>query len=326
MNFPVSISREPDFPYYIGKTTWPWQATPLPGFDVPAHSYLPRISIITPSFNQGIYIEETIRSVLMQDYPELEYLIIDGGSTDGTVEIIKKYEPWLTYWETVQDRGQSHAINKGIKKATGDWVAWLNADDIYLPDTLFKVVSTIAQSPKPISWIVGTTIFTDSDLREISQFQPYLYTEPSRDVNYVPMGWVDFVCTKRSGIALPQPSSFWRRNAVLQAGGIDESLRYAMDHELYGRLAYQGFRPTLIKQALACFRTHHEQKTADFPLAFWKEELDVVYNWTDRIDSVEKQILESYGKWLEKYINHYPCRSFFINLRAWLKHIFQSIY
>src|SRR5262249_19241824 len=93
----------------------------------------------TPSFNQGQFLEETIRSVLLQGYPNLEYLIIDGGSTDRSVEIIKKYEPWLAYWVSEPDRGQSHAINKGFKRATGEILAWLNSDDIYLPCTLIKV-------------------------------------------------------------------------------------------------------------------------------------------------------------------------------------------
>src|SRR5881392_2746444 len=113
-----------------GKTGWPWtaEAPSLPPL-LPNCISWPRISIVTPSFNQGQYIEETIRSVLLQGYPNLEYVIIDGGGTDNTGEIIKKYEPWITYWESEKDRGQSHALNKGFKKATGDILAWLCSDD-----------------------------------------------------------------------------------------------------------------------------------------------------------------------------------------------------
>jgi glycosyltransferase involved in cell wall biosynthesis len=323
MNSSKPISSDPRFPYYAERTAWPWMAMPPTQSSIADNEKLPKISVITPSYNQGIYIEETIRSVLLQDYPNLEYIIIDGGSTDETPDIIKKYEPWLAHWESVPDRGQSHAINKGIEKATGDWIAWLNTDDIYLKNALFKISSKIIQSPEPIFWIVGTTIFTDSGLYEIGQFKPSLYTAPSRDIKFHPMDWTDFVCTKRSGIALPQPSSFWRRSAVIQAGGIDESLRYAMDHELYGRLAYQGFRPSLTEQALACFRTHSEQKTTNFPIAFWKEELKIVYNWASRVNGIEKQKLESYGVWFDKYIRYYPYHSFFQSLRIRFKHTLQ---
>jgi len=324
MNSLSPLSKEPKFPYPVEKTAWPWSpaAHTKPLFT--ENSLLPKISIITPSFNQGNYIEETIRSVLLQDYPNLEYIIIDGGSIDNTLKIIKKYEPWITYWESVPDQGQSHAINKGIQKATGDWIAWLNSDDIYLENALITIASTIAQSPKPTSWIVGTTIFTDRNLHETSQFRPHLYTAPGRDVKYKQGGWIDFVCTKRSGIALPQPSSFWRRDAVIQAGGIDQTFRYVMDHELYGRLAYQGFKPLLIKHPLACFRAHQEQKTFDFPIAFWKEELNIVYSWMSQVNGDEMQKLEEYGTWLEQYIKSYPYRSFLYSLQSRLRRFLES--
>lgn len=309
------------------KNRWPWSPASFSAARTDrVVSNLPKISIITPSFNQGQFIEETIRSVLLQAYLNIEYIIIDGGSTDNTVEIIKKYEPWLAYWVSESDRGQSHAINKGIDKATGDWIAWLNADDIYLPDAFSKVAELILQSAKPVSWIVGTTIFTDLELREIGRFEPSLYTAPGRDMNYEPMGWIDFVCTKRAGIALPQPSSFWLRSAVLQAGGIDESLRYALDHELYGRLAYQGFHPFLFKEPLACFRTHPEQKTANFPIAFWKEELKIVYKWADRANGLEKKKLEIYGVWLDKQIKYYPYKPFYQSMKSRFRNVLKLMF
>ncbi|MBI5352966.1 MAG: glycosyltransferase [Chloroflexi bacterium] len=311
-------------PPSLGKSDWPWLPDQVPFPVYKSRSSLPQISIVTPSFNQGQFIEETIRSVLLQGYPNLEYIIIDGGSTDGSIEIIKKYEPWLAYWESEPDQGQSHALNKGFEHATGELMAWLNTDDIYLPGALFRVADAFQKGNA--QWIVGITLITDADLKILDRFMPSLYTASGRDINYESMGWIDFVCTKSSGIALPQPSSFWLRSAVLQAGGIDETLRYAMDHELYGKLAYQGFRPTLLEESLSCFRTHPEQKTAHFPVIFWQEELKIVRYWENRVNGLEKEKLRIYGEWLYKQIKYHPYNSFFQSMKSGLSNILKLFF
>jgi glycosyltransferase involved in cell wall biosynthesis len=261
----------------------------------------PNLSIITPSFNQASYLEKTILSVINQDYPNLEYIIIDGGSTDGSIDIIKKYESHLTYWESKKDNGQSHAINKGINFTGGDWVAWINSDDYYLPNSFREVMYTANNNPY-VSWIVGTTIL----LRPIfwnffvsHKFRPHIGINDTLDTNYQLGTWLDFVCTKWSGTGLPQPSSFWKRSMWDQVGGLDEQFHYTMDHELYGRFAYNGYFPFLVNNNLAIFRMHKKQKSYKV-LPFKVEEIRVIDKWLSQsIQFEDRRILQKYKSWLE---------------------------
>ena len=126
-----------------GKNGWPWTEETVPAELEQTSGSLPSISVVTPSYNQAAFLEETIRSVLLQGYPNLEYLVMDGGSSDGSVEIIKKYEKYLAYWTSQKDAGPSDAIRKGFEKATGSILAYLNSDDLYLPGTLHHLVNRL---------------------------------------------------------------------------------------------------------------------------------------------------------------------------------------
>ena len=147
---------------------------------------LPKISIITPSFNQAHFLERTMLSVLSQNYPNLEYIIIDGGSTDGSVEIIKKYEDRLAHWVSEKDRGQSHALNKGFARATGDIIGWLNSDDLYCNDALMRVAKACLACPEDEAWYGGIYIADSEDriLNALCTMRKNLAYAPSPDHLY----------------------------------------------------------------------------------------------------------------------------------------------
>ena len=245
---------------------------------------LPKITIVTPSYNQGDFLEETLTSVLGQEYENLEYIVVDGGSTDNSLDILKKYSNRLTWWTSEPDSGQANALNKGFARATGDWLAWLNSDDIYLPGALHEVSRIIRENPQG-HWIVGSVQVADQTMTSCSLWEPVCNTED----------WLDFVCTKRrKGTALPQPGSFWSRSAWEVTGQLNESLHYAMDHEYWGRLARNGFRPICVKKPLAAFRLQKEAKTAQGKNRFLEEEVAIVKWWQGHVSGRDAKFLRSY--------------------------------
>ncbi len=230
-----------------GKTGWPWtvETPPVPPVR-PDESPWPRISVVTPSYNQGQFFEETIRSVLLQGYPDLEYIIIDGGSTDHSVEIIRKYEPWLDYWVSEKDRGQSHAINKGFCRSTGVLLGWLNSDDVLLPSTLATVALAL-QDPRERVLIAGT-----AEYRDVSG------TRCTWVNNRIPQTFADVFSHFDTYFA--QPSVFFTRQALNCSGVLREDLHYAMDLDLWLRMARHA-RITFIQQHLSWMRDHKDAKT-----------------------------------------------------------------
>lgn len=250
------------------KMCWPWKA-PIPQYPefLTDGSHWPKISIVTPSFNQGQFIEETIRSVLLQGYPNLEYIIIDGGSTDNSVEIIKKYEPWLTYWVSEPDRGQSHAINKGLNRCTGEYFAWINSDDIYKPTTFFSVAKAVRKNPLGIIYYGDCEIVDDE-----GQFLS-LYQGKPFDVRELML-----VTKQQHNIA--QPSSFFLTSALKQIGGLNENLHMIMDIDTYLRLSSQFGSGNIYynPEVWSCFRRHSSQKTYNAVPKFQNERLIVLDN------------------------------------------------
>lgn len=204
------------------KTGWPWtrESPQLPD-RAPDGEEWPKISIVTPSYNQGEFLEETIRSVLLQGYPNLEYIIIDGGSTDNSVEIIKKYEKWIKYWKSEKDKGQSHAINKGFQYAIGDVFAWLNSDDTYFKGALETVGQQFASVIQP-TVLVGSGDIVDSEGKYLCE-----KTVPLLTMENIVGGKEWFL----------QQSCFWSKSCWCENGGVDEELNLLMDLDLWIRFS-----------------------------------------------------------------------------------------
>lgn len=205
----------------------------------------PKISIVTPSFNQAQYLEKTILSIVNQDYPNLEYIIIDGGSTDESVDIIKKYEKYLTYWISEPDNGQSNAINKGFKIAKGDILAYLNSDDIYLPNT-FKIVSEYFTKYSNSNIVYGHAIIINELDKQIGNCLalPFKLNEHLNGV-----------------FSIPQQSAFWKKEVYERIGGFNENNHSCMDGEFFAYAGYYKFNFHIIDKFLSCFRIHSNSKT-----------------------------------------------------------------
>lgn len=204
----------------------------------------PRLSIVTPSFNQATYLERTIRSVLDQNYPNLEYIVIDGGSTDGSIEIIERYAGRLAYWTSEPDHGQTNAINKGLRRATGDWVAWQNSDDVYFPGAFEAFARTVARKPH-VGLVIGDMIMIDAE------------DKPVRDLRYLRPTYNSL---RAEGMLIANQASFWHRKLHDRIGYLDESLHYAFDYEWFLRLL-QHTSAAHLPEFWGALRLHGETKS-----------------------------------------------------------------
>lgn len=218
----------------------------------------PTVSIITPSFNQARFLEATICSVLEQDYPNIEYLVVDGGSTDGSAEIIEKYANQLAWWTSEPDRGQTDAINKGFARATGDILAWLNSDDTYEQGAVAGAVAFLSANPK-VGLVYGDTNFVDAAGQVIGKFNAQ-QTSLRR--------------LRQGGVYIPQQAAFWRADLWRQVGPLDPSFYFAMDYDLWVRLA-QVTEIRYTPQLWANFRLHGDAKTIAADERCWPEMLRV---------------------------------------------------
>jgi glycosyltransferase involved in cell wall biosynthesis len=228
-----------------GKTGWPWteDSPQLPDTGLDGRPW-PRVSVVTPSYNQGHFIEETIRSVLLQGYPDLEYVIIDGGSTDNSQEIIRRYERWLVYWVSEPDHGQTRAINKGWTRATGDILAYLNTDDCYLNGAIATAAQEFCTKPN-IGMAYGNAIIVDEAGNKLKTWEAHPF---------------DIKIMLTVGNTVPQPSAFFSRLALNKVGSLNEEWQLIMDYEFCIRVGTE-FPAVCMPQTLAKFRNHPESKS-----------------------------------------------------------------
>ena len=225
---------------------------------------LPLISIVIPSFNQGKYIEQTIVSIIEQSYKKVEIIIIDAASTDETVAVIKKYEQYISYWVSEADRGQSHAINKGLEKCTGEVFNWINSDDYLEPGALQNIATLFGEN---------------NDLQVVCGFTRCFFDEDNSTSHEYRMGVKPTVAETISLVEMNQPGSFYRTNIVKEFGGVNESLRYVFDDELWFRfLCKYGIENICLNdKRFAHFRLHGSSKSVGEGFTLFGKEINALY-------------------------------------------------
>jgi hypothetical protein len=239
-----------------GKTGWPWteESRRLPA-QMPDGQPWPPITIVTPSFNQGQFLEATIRSVLLQGYPEVEYFVLDGGSTDGSVETIQRYAPWISHWVSGPDGGQSAAISRGLERGSGLYATWINSDDMLCRDALVTHASRIGFRPNAV--YVGQCLQIDESGRLLGTHCSRVHT--FEDLVRISSVWR---APGRQG-HIVQPEVLFPRQLALDVGGLDPANHRTMDYELWGKLLLAGASLQYTEIPFGMFRLHADQKTHD---------------------------------------------------------------
>jgi glycosyltransferase involved in cell wall biosynthesis len=235
----------------------------------------PKITVVTPSYNQGQSIEATIQSVLSQDYPNLEYIIIDGGSTDHSAAIIEQYADRLAYWVSEPDEGQTDAINKGFRRGTGEVMGWLNSDDVLLPGALHAI----------------GTAFRDESVQVVSGFRKFIDENGNPYVNWIRGLPTKYHLMRRS--ILPQETVYWRRDVWEAIGELNEAMRFCMDYEYWLRMVDAGYTIELLPHYIGGFRQHPDAKSYTIRDVY-RQELNALYQQYG-VGENEEQVTKAMG-------------------------------
>ncbi|HXG51586.1 MAG TPA: glycosyltransferase family 2 protein [candidate division Zixibacteria bacterium] len=254
----------------------------------------PRITVVTPSFNQSSFIEETIRSVLLQGYPDLQYVVMDGGSTDGSVEIIRKYSRWIDYWTSGPDGGQSAAINRGLEIGTGDFAAWINSDDMLFPNALFHHATRIGFNEGTV--YIGQCAYLDVHGRITRMHRSRIRT--LEELLRVPEVW-------RQGGNIVQPEVLFPRQLALRVGGLDVNNHYSMDYDLWGRFLIAGACFQCTDVPFGMLRSHRDQKTTD-GLRTTESLVRTALKLLEQADGLSGSTRETIEMELRAYLAEYP--------------------
>lgn len=253
-----------------------------------------KLSIVMPTYNQANYIKRAIDSVLNQDYKDFELLILDGGSTDGTKEILQHYlgHPKISYIVSEKDNGQSDALDKGFSRCTGQIYGWLNSDDTYADGAFKKVAAAFKYSNCDV---------VNGSLHVINKEDQFIDEWPQKRITN--KQWYN------TSQCIGQPSTFFNAELYKMVGGVNKNLQFAMDYDLFFRFAIQGAKFHFIDDHLANFRVHDESKTMSLPFKFWKEEFSVYYRLS------KKRIVSGFYYWKLRGILSYIVKGYFLNLR-----------
>ncbi len=249
---------------------------------------MPKVSIVTPSYNQGQYVARTVRSVLMQDYPDLEYLFLDGGSTDGTMAEVEPYLKRFAYWRSERDDGQAGAVQEGLRRASGDVMAYLNSDDVLAPGTVSRVVRFFERHPR-VDAIYSHRVVIDENDRIMST---WLLPPHS---SYLISRWD----------LLPQETCFWRRKLFERAGNVDPSMAFALDYDLFVRYMRAG-RFARLNAFLGAFRRHSASKTVAQMDSIGKAEIEVVMRrYGIRVGSLDRLVGKLFNQFVIRLGSYY---------------------
>ena len=276
----------------------------------------PLVSIITPSFNQAAFLPATLHSILSQDYQRLELIVMDGGSTDGSVAILEQQTDPRLIWVSEPDRGQSHAINKGLARARGEFLTYLNSDDLLLPHTVAFIVDYFEQHPR-VDLITGDCQYMTNAGHPVRVAEGRAFSLQNT------LAWQGYVL---------QPGAFWRRRVTERIGGFDESLHYTMDLDYWLRAAIAGFELRYVPGIRASFRLHEESKTVSQSPGFWRDRrhmLEKLYALPNLPETAQASRADAFAyvdwhdakmAWVEKdYATARPLLRRFLHGKKWVR-------